>query len=94
MYTSNPEVTLRKCLYSFVGGVAALQTPKEGAQTTIFLAVDPILTGVTGQYFVDCKKAGVNRALRDKDRRRQVFQLTTQLVNLGASEQHIVSDLD
>lgn len=79
-------------LFNFSGFFG--KTPKEGAQTTIFLAVDPILTGVTGQYFVDCKKAGVNRALRDKDRRRKVFQLTTQLVNLGASEQHIVSDLD
>lgn len=30
------------------------KTPKSGAQTSIMLAVDPDLEGVTGKYFADC----------------------------------------
>ncbi|KAJ6643777.1 Retinol dehydrogenase 12 [Pseudolycoriella hygida] len=33
---------------------AFTKTPKSGAQTSIMLAVDPNLEGVTGKYFADC----------------------------------------
>ncbi|RDD36616.1 Retinol dehydrogenase 13 [Trichoplax sp. H2] len=33
-----------------------LKTSKQGAQTTIFCAVDESLNGVTGEYFADCRQ--------------------------------------
>ncbi|XP_060655202.1 retinol dehydrogenase 13-like isoform X1 [Drosophila nasuta] len=32
-----------------------LKTPKSGAQTTLYAAIDPELNGVSGLYFSDCK---------------------------------------
>jgi len=32
-----------------------VKTPKNGAQTTLYVALDPELDKVTGQYFSDCK---------------------------------------
>lgn len=39
-----------------------MKTPKNGAQTSIMLAVDPELENVTGQYFSDCAIASVSKA--------------------------------
>ncbi|EDV36908.1 uncharacterized protein Dana_GF13190 [Drosophila ananassae] len=35
------------------------KTPKSGAQTTLFAALDPKLENVSGQYFSDCKPTSV-----------------------------------
>jgi len=44
-----------------------LKTPKSGAQTSIYAALDPELKDVTGLYFSDCKtKAVAPAALDDK----------------------------
>jgi len=44
------------------------RTPEQGAETIVYLAVDPALEGVTGQYFADLKpKTPANRALSDAD---------------------------
>jgi len=44
-----------------------LKTPKSGAQTPIYAALDPELKDVTGLYFSDCKpKAVAPAALDDK----------------------------
>jgi len=32
-----------------------LQSPEQGAQTTVHLAVSESLEGVSGKYFLDCK---------------------------------------
>ncbi|XP_017868753.1 PREDICTED: retinol dehydrogenase 13-like [Drosophila arizonae] len=43
-----------------------LKTPKNGAQTTIYAAIDPDLDGVTGQYFSDCKPKDVAKVAQDE----------------------------
>ena len=44
------------------------RTPEQGAETIVYLAVDPALEGVTGQYFANLKpKTPANRALSDAD---------------------------
>jgi retinol dehydrogenase-12 len=44
------------------------RTPEQGAKTIVYLAVDPALEGVTGQYFADLKpKTPASRALSDAD---------------------------
>jgi len=42
-----------------------LKTPKSGAQTTLYAALDPDLNGVTGLYFSDCKPMQVAPAAID-----------------------------
>ncbi|EDV36906.1 uncharacterized protein Dana_GF13188 [Drosophila ananassae] len=42
-----------------------VKTPKNGAQTTLYVALDPELKKVTGQYFSDCKIKEVAPAALD-----------------------------
>ncbi|XP_017079301.1 retinol dehydrogenase 13 [Drosophila eugracilis] len=42
-----------------------LKTPKSGAQTSIYAALDPALKGVSGLYFSDCKPKDVAPAALD-----------------------------
>ncbi|KAH8370587.1 hypothetical protein KR093_004266 [Drosophila rubida] len=44
-----------------------LKTPKSGAQTTLYAALDPELNGVTGLYFSDCKPKKVAPAATDEE---------------------------
>ncbi|XP_030563721.1 retinol dehydrogenase 12-like [Drosophila novamexicana] len=43
-----------------------LKTPKSGAQTTLYAALDPDLDDVTGLYFSDCKPKEVAEAATDE----------------------------
>lgn len=42
-----------------------VKTPKNGAQTTLYVALDPELVNVTGQYFSDCALKDVAPAATD-----------------------------
>ncbi|CAN7937953.1 unnamed protein product [Ixodes hexagonus] len=61
-------------------------TPREGAQTTLHLALEPSLEKVTGHYFEDCRKARVSYRLLNRDLSERVFALTAKLVNIDGSE--------
>ncbi|RJO75825.1 SDR family NAD(P)-dependent oxidoreductase [Nocardia panacis] len=41
---------------------AAIKTPQQGAATTVLVATSPLLEGVGGRYFEDCREAGPNVA--------------------------------
>ncbi|XP_017132780.1 retinol dehydrogenase 11 isoform X2 [Drosophila elegans] len=53
------ETLLRPLLWS------VMKTPRNGAQTTLYAALDPDLAKVSGQYFSDCKLAPVAPAALD-----------------------------
>ncbi|KAH8325219.1 hypothetical protein KR074_012217 [Drosophila pseudoananassae] len=42
------------------------KTPKSGAQTSLYAALDPELEKVTGKYFSDCKPKEVSSAAKDE----------------------------
>ncbi|XP_017846266.1 retinol dehydrogenase 12-like [Drosophila busckii] len=44
-----------------------VKTPKSGAQTTLYAALDPDLVNVTGLYFSDCKPKKVSAAAADEE---------------------------
>jgi NAD(P)-dependent dehydrogenase (short-subunit alcohol dehydrogenase family) len=48
-------------LQKYTGGlktpVERRKTPEQGAATTVLLAVSPLLEGISGRYFEDCKEA-------------------------------------
>jgi len=56
-----------------------LLSPAKGARTSVFLASDPSVAGVTGEYFVKSKRATPSRAARDDDSARKLWQLSEKL---------------
>jgi NAD(P)-dependent dehydrogenase (short-subunit alcohol dehydrogenase family) len=57
-----------------------LLTPEEGAKTTIFLASDPSVEGVTGKYFEKCAERKPSRKARDMDVAAKLWRVSEELV--------------
>ncbi len=55
------------------------KTPEQGAQTSIYLASSPEVTGVSGKYFADCKEAKSSAASYDADAAKRLFDLSIEL---------------
>lgn len=51
-----------------------LKSPKSGAQTTLYAALDPALEGVTGAYYSDCKPKEVGEAATDEKAAKFLWQ--------------------
>ena len=69
----------------FKWGARFLRSPQSGAATSIFLATDPDVASVSGQYFADCKPKKVAKAARDKDAQRRLWQMTERWVASGTA---------
>lgn len=48
-------------------GMDGPETVDEGAATSVFLALDPSVATVSGQYFSQCRPASAHRAARDRE---------------------------
>ena len=60
------------------------KSPREGAQTTIYCAVDEAVEGVSGKYFKDCKFATPNtKAAVDDDMAERLWEVSAELVGLS-----------
>ncbi|XP_042149955.1 retinol dehydrogenase 12-like [Ixodes scapularis] len=69
-------------LLQSLGGKTAL----EGAQTTLFLAVHPVVGRETGAYYSDCKKGWVSRKAINFKLAQQVFRCSMRLVHLEEAD--------
>ncbi|KAM7289254.1 retinol dehydrogenase 12 [Ixodes scapularis] len=69
-------------LVQYLGG----KTPLEGAQTALFLAVDPVVGRETGKYYSDCKKGWVSRKALNFKLAQHVFRCSMRLVNLEGTD--------
>lgn len=58
-----------------------VKTPKNGAQTSIMLAVDPELENVTGQYFADCAIAPVSKAAQSDETAAWLWNESERITN-------------
>lgn len=58
------------------------KTPWEGAQTQIYLALDPDLEKTSGKYFSDCKEKTPSSAARDDETAAWLYDKSIELVNL------------
>jgi NAD(P)-dependent dehydrogenase (short-subunit alcohol dehydrogenase family) len=56
----------------------------KGAQTSIYLACAPEVTGVTGKYFVDCEPVASSPVSYDREAARRLWQISARLVDLPA----------
>ncbi|PNF13961.1 Retinol dehydrogenase 12 [Cryptotermes secundus] len=69
---------------AILNGVGALffKTAEEGAQTTIYCAVDEKLADKTGLYYSDCKRKRASAKARDPEAARKLWSLSAELVGL------------
>ncbi|KAL5487327.1 hypothetical protein EMCRGX_G019916 [Ephydatia muelleri] len=77
--------TIKKMAWFFFMPIALLvmKSPMEGAQTTIYCAVDEAVEGVSGKYFKDCKVTAPNtKAAVDDDMAERLWKVSAELVGL------------
>ena len=58
-------------------------SPAKGARTSVYLASDPAVAGVSGEYFVKCKARQPKPWARDPEAARRLWQVSEELVGLG-----------
>ncbi|KAJ0172155.1 hypothetical protein K1T71_012128 [Dendrolimus kikuchii] len=56
------------------------KSPKEGAQTSIHLAVAPELSKTTGKYFSDCRESTASSRARDRELAEKLWELSENVV--------------
>lgn len=59
-----------------------LLTPEQGAQTSIFLASSPDITGVSGKYFDSSKPKTSSKESYDAEKQQKLWEVSSELVNL------------
>ena len=69
-----------KVFYGTVGRVFG-KTPVQGAQTTIYCAVQEDLEQHSGEYFANCKLASSSRASRNEEDAKRLWELSEELTN-------------
>lgn len=57
--------------------------PERGAQTSIYLASSPDVSGVTGKYFVNCKPQRSSRETYNGDTARRLWDASRALTGVG-----------
>lgn len=65
--------------YDFIAA-QFLKTSKEGAQTTIFLAVDPEVEKTSGKFFNDCKEASESDKAKNEELASWLWKKSEELV--------------
>ncbi|XP_057374716.1 retinol dehydrogenase 11-like [Daphnia carinata] len=70
-------------LYPFI-----FKTPKEGAETSIHLAVADEVANVTGEFFSDCKINKTNKLASDLGLAKKVWEKSEIYVDLKPEERH------
>ncbi|MGC6417565.1 MAG: SDR family oxidoreductase [Bradymonadia bacterium] len=61
-------------------GGFALSSSEKGAKTSVFLASQPEVSGVSGEYFVRCKPTRPSRSARDGAQAERLWQLSESLM--------------
>lgn len=61
-----------------------LKTPKDGAQTTVFLATSAEVEGISGKYFSDCQLRTPSELVLDTEKLHRLWTVSTELVGLPA----------
>ena len=71
---------VRACFWPFI------KTPKAGAQTTLYAALDPDLDNVSGQYFSDCKPKDVAEAAKDERMAKWLWEVSEKWTGVRNSK--------
>ena len=60
-----------------------IKTPFEGAQTSLYCALDDGVAGQSGRYYVNCKEAKPHARARSEEDARRLWELSEDMVGLG-----------
>ena len=63
-------------------GAPFMLSAARGARTSIYLASSPEVEGVTGEYFIRCRKRKPSRAARDEALAERLWQVSEQLTGV------------
>uniref|UniRef100_A0A1B6EAX4 Retinol dehydrogenase 13 n=1 Tax=Clastoptera arizonana TaxID=38151 RepID=A0A1B6EAX4_9HEMI len=63
-----------------------LKTPEQGAQTTLYCALDKAVENETGLYYSDCKIKSPSRAARDEESAKRLWEESMTLVGMANSD--------
>jgi len=71
-------------LYKLVKPLLRLvaKSPQEGAETGVFLATSPEVSGISGGYFIDCALAESSPASYDEEAARRLWERSLELTGL------------
>jgi len=58
-------------------------SPFEGARTSVYLASAPEVKGITGQYFVNSRRAGVKNTFDTPENRALLWELSLNAARVG-----------
>lgn len=67
-------------------GHLVLKTPEQGAATSVFVATDPGLRGVSGAYFADSRRAEPSPTALDESLAARLWERSAELVGLRLDE--------
>ncbi|XP_069699643.1 retinol dehydrogenase 14-like isoform X3 [Periplaneta americana] len=73
-------------------GALFFKTPEEGAQTSIYCAVDEKLADKTGLYYSDCKEKRVPAKARDPETAKRLWEVSAEMVGLGSWDPFTAAD--
>ena len=62
------------------------RSPEEGAATAVYLATDPSVEGITGEYFYNGQPEKVSRKARDEELSKKLFQWTEDFTGVHFKE--------
>lgn len=77
-YFSGAEILFRSLIT-----ITIAKTPEQGAQTTIYCAVDEKIAEESGFYYSDCKKKEVSSKAKDPVTARRLWEKSFEMVQLG-----------
>ncbi len=60
-----------------------MKTPKDGCQTSVNCAVDPMLLGESGKYYADCKESTPCEGAQDDTLALKLWELSAKVVGLA-----------
>ena len=58
------------------------KTPLQGAQTTIYLATEKGIEGLSGCYFADCKEKTVSGKRADPEKAKELWRVSEKLLEI------------
>ncbi|KAI4372601.1 hypothetical protein MLD38_010812 [Melastoma candidum] len=73
--------------HSFINGLASsvgrlvLKTIPQGAATTCYVALNPQVRGISGEYFADCNKAETSSHGKDSELAKKLWEFSESLTN-------------
>lgn len=62
-----------------------VKTPKEGAETSIYLATSHDVAGVSGKYFISCRPADSSPESLDEENAKRLWSISSELTNFDGA---------